>query len=37
LNEYFNRLSELVDQMNSHGDINDDRNIVDKVSIILTD
>jgi len=26
-----------VDQMNSHGDINDDRNIVDKVSIILTD
>ncbi|XP_050909881.1 uncharacterized protein LOC127123725 [Lathyrus oleraceus] len=37
LNEYFNRLSELVNQMKSHGDIIDDRIIVDKILISLTE
>ena len=37
LNEYFNRLSELVNQMKSHGDIIDDRRIVDKILISLTE
>ncbi|CAJ2638092.1 unnamed protein product [Trifolium pratense] len=37
LNEYFNRLSELVNQMKSHGDTIDDRRIVDKILISLTE
>lgn len=37
LNEYFNRLSELVNQMKSHGDTIDDRKIVDKILISLTE
>lgn len=37
LNEYFNRLSELVNQMKSHGDTIDDRRIVDKTLISLTE
>jgi transposase InsO family protein len=36
LNEYFNRLSELVNQMKSHGDTIEDRRIVDKILISLT-
>lgn len=36
LNEYFNRLSELVNQIKSHGDTIDDRRIVDKILISLT-
>ncbi|KAK2412543.1 hypothetical protein QL285_047724 [Trifolium repens] len=35
LNEYFNRLSELVNQMKSHGDTIDDHRIVDKILISL--
>ncbi|XP_058771674.1 uncharacterized protein LOC131645034 [Vicia villosa] len=35
LNEYFNRLSELVNQMKSHGDTIEDRRIVDKILISL--
>ncbi|XP_050914756.1 uncharacterized protein LOC127129650 [Lathyrus oleraceus] len=35
LNEYFNRLSELVNQMKSHGDTIDDRIIIDKILISL--
>ncbi|XP_045817143.1 uncharacterized protein LOC123910135 [Trifolium pratense] len=37
LNEYFNGLSELVNQMKSHGDKIDDRRIVDKILISLTE
>jgi len=37
LNDYFNRLSELVNQMKSHGDTIDDRIIVDKILISLTE
>lgn len=37
LNEYFNRLSELVNQMKSYGDTIDDRIIVDKILISLTE
>ena len=37
LNEYFNRLSELVNQMKSRGDIMDDHRIVDKILISLTE
>lgn len=37
LNEYFNRLSELVNQMKSHGDTIDDHRIVDKILISLTE
>ncbi|XP_050890235.1 uncharacterized protein LOC127095607 [Lathyrus oleraceus] len=37
LNEYFNRLSELVNQMKSHGDTIYDRKIVDKIRISLTE
>lgn len=36
LNEYFNRLSELVNKIKSHGDTIDDRKIVDKILINLT-
>lgn len=36
LNEYVNRLSELVNQMKSHGDTIEDRRIVDKILISLT-
>src|SRR3954464_13064157 len=36
LNEYFNRLSELVNQMKSHGDMIEDRRIVDQILISLT-
>ena len=35
LNEYFNRLFELVNQMKSHGDTINDRKIVDKIMISL--
>lgn len=37
LNEYFNRLSELVNQMKSHGDTIDDHIIVNKNLISLTE
>ena len=33
LNEYFNRLSKLVNQMKFHGDTIDDHRIVDKILI----
>ena len=36
LNEYYNRLSELVNQMKSHGDTIDDCRVVDKILISLT-
>jgi len=35
LNEYFNRLTDLVNQMKSHGDTIEDRRIVDKILISL--
>lgn len=37
LNEYFNRLFELVNQMKSHGDTIDDHRIVSKILISLTE
>jgi predicted amidophosphoribosyltransferase len=37
LNEYFNRLTDLVNQMKSHGDTIEDRRIVDKILISLTE
>jgi len=36
LNEYFNRLSELVNQMKSHKDTIDDRKIIYKILISFT-
>lgn len=35
LNEYFNRLTCLVNKMKSHGDTIEDRRIVDKILISL--